>query len=153
MCNLIADCRVSCSGRPTIRPHWLLPAHWPTNVAWPPVLLWMAALITISCWLQQDYLMINHFVDHRGKSYKARRYTGRRHCSHSTQQTNRQATLHSAQTGLKLPPLTLLCLYIVGQKRQDTKLLPIAFPNINRSSKIFSLAVADSLVNLEQAHI
>jgi len=40
--------------------------------------------------------------------------------------------------------------YTVSQKKQDTKLLPITSPNINRFSIFFSLT--DSLVNLQQIH-
>ena len=41
--------------------------------------------------------------------------------------------------------------YTVSQKKQDTRLLPITLPNINRFSNLFSLA--DSVVNSQQAHV
>jgi len=42
-------------------------------------------------------------------------------------------------------------LHCVSKKKQDTKLLPITSPNVNRFSKFFSLV--DSLVNLQLTHI
>ena len=43
------------------------------------------------------------------------------------------------------------CYTLCLKKKQDTKLLPITSPNVNRFSKIFSLV--DSLVNLQLTHI
>ena len=52
---------------------------------------------------------------------------------------------------LKLANPYFPSIYTVSQKKQDTKLLPITSPNVNRFSKFFSLV--DSLVNLQLTHI
>jgi len=48
-------------------------------------------------------------------------------------------------------PLTFF--YTVSQKKQDTKLLPITFPNVNRLTAFEILSLPDSVVNLQQIRI
>jgi len=47
--------------------------------------------------------------------------------------------------------MMMMMIYTVSQKKQDTKLLPMTSPNINRFSNFFSLT--DSVVSLQQIYV